>query len=331
MEKDFNQSLKDICENSIQAVQEIEKSLNEVLGRFPKLDFPEITIPDYTTEIQSYLESLPKPAEMEIGCLSAVEKVAETIGRATEQFSFLPAITEVARKFSEESEKAFAPLKRQFEIAGKVSLIGEMGWTALPGTYFESYLECPVENQEETDAYFMELLKDDVVEILLSEIVSISNSEITDDVLEAIDNYRDGRYKSSALIMFGLIDGVLIRIHKGEVYELYKQTDQYKRQQRRPVGKAAANNITKYYGQAPASFHFYQYVGLQTCLPKLFIDAEDFSIPENIINRNYVSHGMLKRKVEKKDCLQLFLLFRNFIKYIEDFNAQFDSDLIGEC
>ena len=333
MEKDLNQALKDISENPLQSIQDIKKTLDEALRSIPKLEFPEIKLPKFETEIQSYLESLPEPAVMEIGCLPAVREAAETIRAATDkQLSFLTSVTEVSRKFSEEIEKALAPLKRQFEIAEKVSLIGEMGWTALPGTFFESYLDCPIEKQEETDAYFMELLKDDIVETLLAEIVSISDNDIADDVMEAILDYRHGRYKSSAMIMFSLIDGVLIRIHEGEIYELYKQTYQYKRQKkkRRPVGEAAANNITEYYGHAPASFHFYQYVGLKTCLPKLFIDANDFSIPEHIINRNLVSHGMLRRKVEKKDCLQLFLLFANFIKYIKDFNEKFGSDQSGE-
>ena len=247
----------------------------------------------------------------------------------TKQLSGPSAVEELAKKYLDERERKFAHVQRMFEVSSRLSQIGETGWTSLPETDFESYMNCPIGEQKETDAYFMGLLKDDVINSLLTEISSFSDGGPDDDINEAINDYKDGRYKSSALIMISLIDGILIKNHQGEIFELYKQKQANKQKQKgRPVGVAAAKNITDYFGQCPVSFHFYLYSELESCLPKVFAFTNDFSIPEHPINRNMLAHGMQKRRVEKKDCLQLFLLFRNFVRYILDFNEQFavDSD-----
>lgn len=327
MDKDKEQLLEDIDEYPLTELRDIKRNIEEVLGSIPKLDFSEIAIPDIGEGIRVYFESLPKPASMDESLFPYVSAVEEVFGEGGSITTRISAAAEEFRKQNEEREKALAPIKRQFEVADRIISIGELGWTAVPDTCFDSYMDCPVGDYEKADEYFLKLLEDDVVESLFSEIVSISDSESLDDVLEAIAEYRNGRFKSSALIVFCLIDGVLIRNHKDEVLEMYKQTDQYKRRQRRPVGEAAAKSIAEFFGHnTPASFHFYHYVGLKSCLTKLFADAEDFSIPEYPINRNMLSHGMLKRKVEKKDCLQLFLLFRNLIMYINDYNERFGSE-----
>lgn len=329
MSKDKEQLFEGIKEYPLTELKDIKRNIEEALGSIPKLDFPEIAIPDLGKEIRVYFESLPKPAIMDNAFLPFVSALEDVFGKAGSATRLSAAAKEL-KKLNEEREKAFAPIKKQFEVADRITSIGELGWTAIPDTYFDSYMDCPVGDYEKVDEFFLKLLKDDVVESLFSEIISISDNESSDDVMEAIGDYRNGRFKSSALIVFGLVDGILIRNHKDEVFEMYKRTNQHKRQHRRPVGKAAAKSIAEFFGQnTPASFHFFHYLGLKSCLAKLFADAEDFSIPEHPINRNMLSHGMLKRKVEKKDCLQLFLLFRNFIMYINDFNEQFGADQVS--
>ena len=54
---------------------------------------------------------------------------------------------------------------------------------------------------------------------------------------------------------------------------------------------------------------------------KTFFDhGNDFKIQPEVINRNFVTHGMLHRNVSRRDCIMLFLLLYNFTEHINSFN-----------
>ena len=53
------------------------------------------------------------------------------------------------------------------------------------------------------------------------------------------------------------------------------------------------------------------------CLLAVFADGKDFKIQPEGINRNFLGHGMLTRKVARKDCVQLFLLYYNLMDYLD--------------
>ena len=55
------------------------------------------------------------------------------------------------------------------------------------------------------------------------------------------------------------------------------------------------------------------YANLFSCLFKMFEDGNDFKKQPQVINRNFLDHGMLTRRVSRKDCIQLFLLYYNML------------------
>ena len=73
----------------------------------------------------------------------------------------------------------------------------------------------------------------------------------------------------------------------------------------------------------PANFRYYHLLGLASCLTTVFQFGNDFRNEGKAINRNFISHGMSERKVSKIDCLQLFLLYRNLLTFVDDFNEQY--------
>lgn len=224
---------------------------------------------------------------------------------------------EEIRHFIECHREAIESIKKeerfweiQPQIKEKISVIGQYGWTALPGTQFESYLECPTNSQQETDDFFMRQLNDNTVQNLFSEIEAITDEP--DDISEAILDYQDGRYKSSAMILFALIDAILIQSNENE----------FKGRKDMPQKWGDNLVIDK---EKEIRFHDIHLAGVTTSLNELFRTIEKFIYPEHIINRNVLDHGMLRRKVTKKDCLQIFLLYRNMVKLIIDIKERFYS------
>lgn len=45
------------------------------------------------------------------------------------------------------------------------------------------------------------------------------------------------------------------------------------------------------------------------------------------MNRNFVDHGMLHRKVRRIDCIQLFLVYYNFLTFEEQLTARDRKEL----
>lgn len=47
------------------------------------------------------------------------------------------------------------------------------------------------------------------------------------------------------------------------------------------------------------------------------------------MNRNFVDHGMLHRKVRRMDCIQLFLAYYNFLMFEERLTVEDRKELKG--
>lgn len=112
------------------------------------------------------------------------------------------------------------------------------------------------------------------------------------------------------MILFALMDSKLIRLQKEE--------DKNKRKNR-PSGKQAANNIKKRLSsEVEGTFNLVlEYINLFSCFDVVFKSGNDFKNQPKVINRNFLDHGMLTRGVKRMDCVQLFLLYYNFMKMLE--------------
>lgn len=64
---------------------------------------------------------------------------------------------------------------------------------------------------------------------------------------------------------------------------------------------------------------YLQQVNTIKCFEVLYKDYPGFTNEPKIINRNFVVHGMTKRKITKQDCLKVFLLYYNLLVLCEDF------------
>ena len=111
--------------------------------------------------------------------------------------------------------------------------------------------------------------------------------------------------------MFGLIDAKIIRLQRKDNGP----------NGRRAVGKRAANKVMqKIKNEQNLEKRFFlllDYENILACFNTVFADAEDFRKQPVVINRNFVDHGMMTKKVIRKDCVQLFLLYYNLLMFLD--------------
>lgn len=127
---------------------------------------------------------------------------------------------------------------------------------------------------------------------------------------EAVSTFENKEYTACAMLLFSLIDAQLIRFQK-------KTQSNSKR---RAVGKSAvalAEARVDYKSKPDAFFSMMFFINLFSCLYAVFAGGDDFKVQPEIINRNFLAHGMMHRKVSRKSCIQLFLLYYNMLDMLD--------------
>lgn len=200
--------------------------------------------------------------------------------------------------------------ERKAEICSAYKMWGSYGWTTMPDLPLYGFSECPMDIREANNLALSYCKKGDI-EALFDSLRDIKSVK-TIDLEEAIFDFQHRKYKSCALILFSLIDAKLIRL---------QPKDKNPKGKRRAVGKSAAeivmNNIKNEQDLEKRFLLLLDYENLFACLNTVFANGGDFRKQPVVINRNFVAHGMMTRRVIRKDCVQLFLLYYNLLMFLE--------------
>lgn len=227
---------------------------------------------------------------------------------ATLHFALAPALTYIS-KISEslsQSMKGFSEInfdawKQSYECWGCY------GWAVIDDVPFRFYTH-PPKNQIDADIKALKYFKKDNIITLWSDIESLpfSRQEI-DDINEAISCFNAKNYKACSMLVCALIDGVCIKNQSSDG--------------NLNVGAGAIKNIKNKFKKTPygssMGFIFFYSTNLLRCLFTYFDLANNFKNEPPRYNRNFVHHGMSKRKVLRKDCIKLFLILHNLMQLIE--------------
>lgn len=114
-------------------------------------------------------------------------------------------------------------------------------------------------------------------------------------------------YIACASLLISLIDGTLISS---------KANNQ---QENRKTGSVAQKRISDEIlkddtYRLPGLFHW-ELINLDTYIRLVFERANNFTNEPPRINRNFLHHGMNKRRVLRKDCIKLFLAYKRVLSY----------------
>lgn len=187
---------------------------------------------------------------------------------------------------------------------------GECGWTIIPNAHIDLY-SIRIEDKSERDKYAMQYLQKKDIEELFAD---LSDARLNHkDLDEAIFCYNNKCYKACAMILCSLIDG---RIYKRQPIVEGK---------RRKGNKQFFETIKKTGLEEhllEQGFLLLQMDNLIAYLQKLFEQARDFTLKSDSLNRNLLLHGMNKRPVRKRDCIQLFLALYNVVDIMDGLNEK---------
>ena len=222
-------------------------------------------------------------------------------------------------KNTEKAKEALANLNeisKEFDwknVEGTFKLWGEFGWVLYPITNDISLWDKKPKSQSEADKYVLTVFTKKDFQRVLDELKKETHNERL--FTEAVSCFKNRLYAACASLLFSLIDGELIS-SKANVLECNKKT-----------GAKASERVTKNVKKdeafgLPGFFHL-QLINFESFMAEYFKNAEGFKKEPKNLNRNYLHHGMSKRKVLRKDCIKLFLAYKQAIDFS---NHKFDNE-----
>ena len=201
--------------------------------------------------------------------------------------------------------------ERKAEIVEAQKKWGMYGWTQPPASPMGFFCDAPLDISDanrQVASYCRDSDMQDVFDMLRK-----MKRTKKSDLEEAIYDFEHKQYKSCILVLFGLIDARLIRLQRDE--------DRNPKNNRRPVGLTASQKLFKRIEKEKdinkKVYLLFSYQNVYACLMKVFEDGGDFKKQPEVINRNFVDHGMLHRDVTKRDCIQIFLLYYNLLEFLD--------------
>ena len=297
---------KQMVENLRPALQDFANAIKLSLPPIPKLVI--------TPQLQESLNAVSEISKfyadtIQTSMVSMAQVLSESINRILPDYTqAMNSLAQIMGKFAEVFRSPLLSDERKKELQEAFTQWGKLGWTLPPNADLELFYDSPSDEKEAfkiVQPYINKGGMQFIFDILL-EMKHIRKS----DIKEAIANYEDKRYKSCIMILFSLIDARIIRLQEK------------KEGKRRPSGYKGAN---KYFEKVDAdemiemSFAdaLYKY-SILSSLSVVFETGDDFKKQPDVINRNFIDHGMLHRNVTQRDCKKLFLLLYNFLALVED-------------
>lgn len=265
--------------------------------------------------LESFRSQIESGMKMSGPLLASLENAANVVGHIRESINY-DAIVSALQHF----QTVIDAVVRNIHVPGiseaeKTKLIeahrawGQLGWTMIPTTEAEKlYDRMPPPLKADADKLALGYCREtEQLFNSLRESCGVKKS----DLEEAIADFDGKRYKSCAMLLFSLIDAKLIR---------FQGRSNPSAKSRRKVGKGAVELLQKQIetdspqkGLFAAMFD----ANLFACLATVFADGKDFKTQPEVINRNFLDHGMMTVRVTRKSCIQIFLLYYNTLELLE--------------
>lgn len=303
----FDVALK---ESTKELLEQLQPKLSELIKPNFHLESMKINIPGYnqnigqmTKTIAQIVKPMMDTQEMLKPFFNQISELSKSISKYYS--SITTTLSDIIKRvripsFSEEEKE---------QIKGSYEEWGKYGWTPIPNASISFYFNPPVD-MKDANRKALKYCKNEDMKELFEEMRTKSGIKQS-DFEEAIFCFENKKYKSCAMILFALLDSKLIRFQKDE--------DRNKRNNLRPSGQKAAKNIEKRYDSEEEKnlYRLFEAANIFGCIDKFFEPGNDFKYQPKTINRNFLEHGMLTKQVRRMDCVQLFLLYYNFVKLLE--------------
>ena len=178
---------------------------------------------------------------------------------------------------------------------------GDFGWSFNASINKKFFLNAP-NSLQEADALMQEYCKSEEISKMMTELKFFNVNQ--KDLEEAYFSYINHKYKSSAMLLFSLIDSQLISRSFFTADGNYLKT-----------GASAIGTLKKdeKAHKQNTHLHYLQFSLIIRCLLALFQNYKNFENEPSIINRNFLIHGMSKKEVNEIDCFKIWSALYSFV------------------
>ena len=323
------QSISDIASNGLILEQYINglvsanKDLGLAYAKFQKEDNPKVRFIKAMDEITREMATNMGTALMEFAdsmklYMPDTSQIATNIQKTLEPImSISKKIGEMVIGINSQLKSVFEKIKipqitdeRKAELQETCEIWGSYGWTILPNADLDLFTYKP-QSMDEANALVVEYCDKKSMYELFDLTKNVKGVKVA-DLEEAICNFENKKYKSCAMILTSLLDAKLIRMQRKED----RRKDGKRRSGLGAIGKVE-EHIQKEQDIDKKFLLLLSYTNLFACLKAVFADGDDFKVQPKVVNRNFIEHGMLTSKVKKRDCIQLFLLYYNFLDFFD--------------
>ncbi len=259
------------------------------------------TLSTISKSIQGIADSLTK----------SIKPIVESIQLYVKQYNdlfreIIKCITDQAKNLIDISSYIIIPQiseKDKQKIINRYIVWGDYGWTGTAFLSEELMNYQPVDISDANRAAKKLFNKQGVAKLF--EQMEMLDSIKKTDLAELRSCYFSRNYKACVLISFAMIDAKLIH-------------SQGKKNNRRPGNTGIKRLETKINTDKKGAFLLtLSATNLLQCLKKMFEESANFKKQPVVINRHFIAHGMLHRKVIQRDAIQTALLVYN-LYYLTD-------------
>ena len=228
------------------------------------------------------------------------KSMLETFQRFTETVSQYVFDLDIPEINQEEKERLIYSFKEW----------GKYGWTVCNFVPFEEYSNAPL-NLKDADKRFRRYFSKNEMDMFFKNLESKSRRK--KDIREAVNCYNNGYYKASSMILFSLIDSILIRKNLKDYKNEKKVNEKAKLHSGMPAIKAYEKKLNPSFKLTNLLFNLFKFISLFRAMKAYFDDTKDFTKKFDLVNRNYLDHGMTYKPVKKIECIKLFIIYDNLL------------------
>ncbi|MBO4911004.1 MAG: hypothetical protein IKW90_02510 [Lachnospiraceae bacterium] len=250
--------------------------------------------------------------EMYEGWLNDFDSVAESVHQIVDQVQsvykdVINGLADHARIIVDAFSELYDPKLSEEDkekLLNQYRLWGDYGWTSTD-FLFEELLDISPLDISDANKKAKAILNKQGIQRLFEKIEEMETIKKS-DLAEIRKCFYSRNYKSCVLISFALVDARLIR-------------SQGRKAANRKHGNRGIKKLEdKIKANKKGIFILTLLVeNLFSCLNKMFEEFTNFEGQPEIINRHYIMHGMLHRKIIQRDAIQTILLVYN-LYYLTD-------------
>lgn len=288
-----------VTKSMIESLKKLNVSLPDYKNLIPKYNISEILQP-----IQNTMLNFEKMQDAMLSITKSISEIFKPSIIETMHKSLTQLSTQIANTLASINFPSYTDEQKE-RINLTLKIWGKYGWCIIDDAPLEVIYDAPISFEDANNkmsVYYSEQIEKEIFEYLELRI----NSEYFKN---AIELYSRDMYLSCAMALFALIDFYCINVNSNT---------------NKKVGFGAIKCLDEDVKQSDKIkdyiYLLFDAANLISCLYVYFDNTENFTKNCEVINRNYVMHGMHNKNVDKLESKKLFLLLYSLLKFEDNVN-----------